>query len=77
LCGIISGWRAGEDGNPINSEKAICHIASGCRKKPVLAKGRNTSNLITDLKRHHPKHYAELIEAQKKKAAKEKSSKTS
>ena len=70
------GFEAGEDGKPINSENAICRIASGCRKKPVLAKGGNTSNLLTHLRRHHPKQYAELIEAQEKKKSKEKSLKT-
>ena len=65
------GFEAGEDGKPINSEKAICRIATGCRKKPVLAKGGNTSNLLTHLKRHHHKQYAELIEAQEKKKSKE------
>ena len=71
------GFKAGEDGKPINSEKAICRVTSGCTKKPVLAKGGNTSNLLTHLKRHHPKQYAELIEAQEKKKAKDKSSKRS
>ena len=71
------GLKAGEDGKPINSEKAICRVTSGCTKKPVLAKGRNTSNLLTHFKRHHPKQYAELIEAQEKKKAKDKSLKRS
>ena len=71
------GFEAGEDGKPINSEKAICRIASECRKKPVLAKGGNTSNLLTHLKRHHHKQYAELIEAQEKKKSKENSLKAS
>ena len=57
------GFEANEDGKSINTEKAICHIASGCRKKPVLAKGGNISNLLTHLQRHHPKHYTELIQA--------------
>ena len=70
------GFEVGEDGKPINSGNAICRIASGCRKKPVLAKGGNTSNLMTHLRRHHLKQYAELIEAQKKKS-KDKSLKTS
>ena len=61
------GFKAGEDGKPIDSKKASCRIASGCRKKPVLAKGRNASNLLMHLKRHHQKQYAELIEGQEKK----------
>ena len=60
------GFEADEDGKPINTEKAICHIASGYGKKPVLAKGGNTSNLLTHLRRHHPKHYTKLIQAQEK-----------
>ena len=48
-------FKAGEDGKPINSENGICHISSGCRKKPVLAKGGNMSNLLMHLRRHHPK----------------------
>ena len=30
-------FEAHEDGILINIEKVICHIASGCRKKPVSA----------------------------------------
>ena len=30
-------FEADEDGKPINTKKAICHIASGCRKMSVLA----------------------------------------
>ena len=71
------GLEADKDGKPINAEKAICRIASGCRKKPVLAKGGNTSNLLTHLRRHHPKHYAELLQAQEKKKSKEKNLKAS
>ena len=71
------GLEADKDGKPINAEKAICRIASGCGKKPVLAKGGNTSNLLTHLRRHHPKHYAKLLQAQEKKKSKEKNLKAS
>ena len=71
------GFEADEDGKLINTEKAICCIASGCRKKPALAKGENTSNLLTHLWRHHPNHYTELIRAKEKKKSKEKNLKTS
>ena len=37
---------------------------SGCGKKPVLAIDGNTSNFLMHLRKHHLKHYAELIEAQ-------------
>ena len=39
-------------------------------KEASVSKGGNTSNLLTHLKRHHPKKYAELIQAQKKKSEK-------
>ena len=71
------GFEADEDGKLINIEKAICCIESGCREKPVLAKGKNTSNLLTHLRSYHPKHYTELIRAQEKKKSKEKNLKTS
>ena len=55
------------DMKPINSEKPICCIvSSGCGKKSVLAKSGNMCNLLTHLRRHHLKQYAELIEAQEK-----------
>ena len=49
-----------------NSNKAICHIMGGCRKKPVLAIDGNMSNFLMHLRRYHLEWYAELIEAQEK-----------
>ena len=43
-------------------------------KEASVSKGGNTFNLLTHLKRHHLKQYAELIQAQEKKKS-EKSSK--
>ena len=41
------------------SDKAICRL---CRKS-VLARGGNTSNLVSHLKNHHPKEHSIVTKA--------------
>ena len=60
------GFEAGADGNPKNEELAVCRIASGCRKKTVMVRGGNTSNLLSH---HHPKEFMEVNQARKGKGA--------
>ena len=46
-----------------DSDKAICRL---CRKS-VLARGGNTSNLVSHLKKHHPKEHSIVTKARKAK----------
>ncbi|XP_015243699.1 PREDICTED: uncharacterized protein LOC107093257 isoform X1 [Cyprinodon variegatus] len=50
------GLKADENGQPLNSGEAICRL---CRKI-VLAKGGNTTNLRSHLKRRHQADFCEL-----------------
>ena len=63
------GFEAGGDGNPKNEELAVCRIASECRKKTVMVRGGNTSNLLSHLRNHHPKEFMEVNQARKGKGA--------
>ena len=66
LVWIILGYKQVKLVNQLhNSNKAICHIMGGCRKKPVLALDGNTSNFLMHLGRHHLEQYAELIAKKK------------
>ena len=48
------GFSPDRDGKPENEEVAICRL---CRKN-VSSKARNTSNLFSHLRSHHPKEYS-------------------
>lgn len=63
------GFEAGDDGNPKNEEVAVCRIGGGCRRKTVLVRGGNTSNLLSHLRNHHPKEFMEINQARKGKGA--------
>ena len=55
------GIRVGEDGLPVPGEeqKPVCRSCG----KVVLAKGGNTTNLLTHLRDHHPQLHAEATQA--------------
>ena len=59
------GFEVGSDGNPKNEEIAVCRISSGCRKKTVMVRGGNTSNLLSHLSNHHPKEFMEVDQVRK------------
>lgn len=54
---LYFGLKADEKGRPLNSEEAICRL---CRKI-VLAKGGNTTNLRSHLKRRHRADFFETL----------------
>ena len=53
------GIHVGEDGLPVPGEeqKAVCRSCG----KAVLAKGGNTTNLLTHLRDHHPQLHVEAM----------------
>ena len=61
------GIRVGEDGLPVPGEeqKPVCRSCG----KVVLAKGGNTTNLLTHLRDHHPQLHVEATRALSKNPA--------
>ena len=55
-----------EKGKVKNDEEVICQLCS----KEVIAKGSNTSNLISHLRVHHPSQYIDHQKMQKEKGEK-------
>ena len=55
-----------EKGKVKNDEEVICRLCS----KEVVAKGSNTSNLISHLRVHHPVQYINYQKLQKEKTEK-------
>ena len=50
------GFKPGPDGRPEDQSATICRVC----KRSVAAKGGNTSNLFSHLKKQHPKTFAEV-----------------
>ena len=49
------GFKPGADGKPLDESTAVCRIC----KRSVAAKGGNTSNLFSHLKKQHPREFAD------------------
>ena len=50
------GFKANDEGKPKDEDTAICRHC----QKTVVAKGGNTSNLLTHLRNHHPMKHADV-----------------